>query len=177
VRLTTGRLEIDWTPGREHFVVMHGQLDERADLESFAKQLADAVVLDLERITFINSIGVREWIRMLRALEMRKVRVVLRRCSEALVLQMNMILEMQTGTTVESFFAPYLCEDCGHESSRCLDVREHAAGLRRMQLPPQPCGECGSMMQFSEIPARYLLFLANHPTGRSALLASGESAR
>src|SRR5947208_7414 len=153
MRISTGRLEIDWTPvGRDNFVAMQGQIDERADLENFAKSLADSVIIDLEKITFINSIGVREWIRMLRNFELRRVTVALRRCSEAMVHQMNMIVEMQTGAVVESFFAPFLCEDCGHEASRCIDLKENISALRRMETPSMPCTDCGSAMQFNEIP-------------------------
>jgi hypothetical protein len=160
MKLTTGRLEAEILQnGREHRVTLSGQLDERANLNDVAKGIKEQASFDLAHVSFINSIGVREWIRMLRTLKDRNVAVALRRCSEAMVQQMNMIVETVGHAKVESLHMPYACDKCGNEASMCIEVRDHAAALAKMQPPPQKCPECSGEMQFSEIPARYLLFL------------------
>ncbi len=161
MKFTTGRLEVALSSsGQEHHVVLSGQLDERADLGQVADKLSGTVVLDLEHVSFINSIGVREWIRLLRALHEKGVRTTLRRCSEAMVHQMNMIVETVTHARVESFYVPYMCDACGGEASMCLEMEPHLAALKKLEPPVQVCPECSGKMTFSEIPARYLLFVA-----------------
>jgi anti-anti-sigma regulatory factor len=171
--VTTGRLQIEYTSaGSETRVVMRGQIDERTQLVTFADRLADHAVMDLEAVSFINSVGVREWIRFMRNLAQRGVRVTLRRCSEAMIQQMNMIVEVQTGADVESFFAPYECESCGCEASMCLHVNENLAALRSGKAPTMACPECTGTMEFNEIPERYLLFLEHGSLGRRGQAAS-----
>jgi hypothetical protein len=161
MKFQTGRLQVEHdTAGREHRVELTGQLDERADLGPLAQALEGRAIFDLAQVSFINSIGVREWVRLQRALAEKQVEVVLRRCSEAMVHQMNMIVETVGQAKVESFFVPYVCDACGAEASMCIEVEAHAAGLRRMEAPEQKCAECGGVMAFAEIPARYLLFVA-----------------
>jgi anti-anti-sigma regulatory factor len=142
-----------------HLVTMSGQVDERSSIADYTGMLEGSVILDLEKVSFINSVGVRDWIRTLRELRERGVAVTLRRCSEAIVHQMNMIVEVRAGAEIESFFAPYECEDCGYEASMQLDAREHRELLARREAPVLGCAECGGSMTFSELGERYFLFL------------------
>ena len=161
MKFTTGRLEVEMSSaGRESRVELTGQLDERADLARVAEKIEGSVTFDLAQVSFINSIGVREWIRLLRNLHEKNVRVNLRRCSEAMVHQMNMIVETVAHSRVESFFVPYMCDACGAEASMCIEVEPNLSTLRGMQAPAQKCPECSGKMTFSEIPARYLLFVS-----------------
>jgi anti-anti-sigma regulatory factor len=167
MKFGTGRLEVELSnAGRESRVELSGQLDERADLARVVEKLDGSVVFDLAAVSFINSIGVREWVRLLRQLHEKNVRVTLRRCSEAMVHQMNMIVETVAHTRVESFFVPYMCDACGAEASMCIEVEPHLSGLRRMEAPAQKCPECSGQMSFAEIPARYLLFVSQGAEGR-----------
>ncbi len=164
----TGRLDLEINQDQQQggfLAVMRGQIDERADLVRAVDGLSGRVIIDLAGVTFINSIGVREWIKMLRALEARRVPATLKRCSETMVMQMNMIIETQTNAQVESFFAPYLCDACGYEGSVCIEVKDHARALAAKAPPSLPCPECRAPMQFNEIPGRYLLFLEQPATG------------
>lgn len=159
-RLTTGRLDISYTTGDGVLdVVMEGQIDERTELVGLADRVDKRIVIDLERVSFINSVGVREWIRLLRALRKQGAVVRMKRCSEAMIHQMNMIVEAKGNAEVESFFAPYVCDGCGYEGSMCLEVSPNATRLRDMQAPQIACPECSEQMEFNEIPERYLLFL------------------
>ena len=161
MKFTTGRLDVELSiAGKENRVELAGQLDERADLGLVAEKLDGHAVFDLSSVSFINSIGVREWIRLLRRLHDKNVRVALRRCSEAMVHQMNMIVETVANARVESFFVPYLCDACGAEASMCIEVESNLTSLRKMEAPVQKCPECGGKMTFAEIPARYLLFVS-----------------
>ena len=159
-RFTTGRVELEWSQfGMEHRVAVDGQIDERAELVEFSERLTDTVVIDLANVSFVNSLGLREWIRMLYELQERHVEVTLSRCSESMVHQMCMVVAAKGDSKIESFFAPYECDACGHVASVCLEVEENLAAFRRLEVPDEPCPECGQGMEFNEIPERYLLFL------------------
>lgn len=156
----TRQLEIERTQfGNEHRVALRGQIDENADLLPLAEGIEDRVRIDLAEVTFVNSLGLREWIRLLMALQERSVEVVLQRCSEPMVHQLSMVVAAQTNAMVESFFCPFECDTCGHAASVCVDVGSNIEALRRLEVPPQPCPECGAPMELNELPERYLLFL------------------
>lgn len=160
-RVTTGRLNIEHTSvDGGHEAVFDGQIDERSRLVDFAEKLTSGkLAINLEKVSFINSVGVREWIRMLRKLADNGVEVQLRRCSEAMIHQVNMIVEAKGSAEVDSFYAPYQCDECGFESSMCIEVGPNRDMLRRMEAPQLECPECKTAMDFNEIPERYFLFL------------------
>jgi anti-anti-sigma regulatory factor len=159
-RVELGRLQVDLDSrsGRIQ-LVMHGQLDEHSKLAKVLDEVGETTVIDLGDVTFVNSVGVREWISFLRNLHARGVDVTLVRCSEPMVHQMNMIIEVQVGATVESFFAPYECGSCGCESSMLLEVDAYRSKLEQGQPPPMKCPECAEDMFFCDLPDRYLVFL------------------
>lgn len=158
--LERGRVRIDWERGADHHALeFKGEIDERCQFAELAGRLGPQVALDLGGITFVNSMGVREWIRFLRTLRDTGAEVILRDCSEAIVYQMNMIPETRVGAHIDSFHAPYDCPGCGHEASMRIVVSEHADGLRRGKPPSFDCSECGDAMEFAELTDRYLLFL------------------
>lgn len=138
--------------------MLDGQIDDTVQLKALADEIHDKVVIDLARVSFINSVGVREWVRLLKALHERGVKVIARRCSEALVFQFNMIPQTLEGIAVESFFAPYACASCSAERSICIEVAPHLASLRRAVPPPMACPTCARPMEFDEIAERFLRF-------------------
>jgi len=110
---------------------------------------------------FINSIGVREWMRLLRGLTDRGARVRLERCAEVIIEQINMIDEALGQAEVLSFHAPYQCPECGLEASMLIEVAPHAAAMRRMEAPVMACPDCGKEMELFEIPEKFFSFLTH----------------
>jgi ABC-type transporter Mla MlaB component len=151
--------------GERQVVALTGVLDENADLRPL-KVLDGAVAIDLSGVRRISSTGVREWIDFMRALEGRCT-VSLIRCSPASVTQLNLIANFRGPAQVESFIAPYDCAGCGCECEVLLD----AVGATR-GVPPVECPDCGTEMDFAELPERYLTFLVDQArTGRYKALA------
>jgi len=140
-------------------ISLSGEIDDQATLATLADRVGPAVTVDLGGVRFINSVGVREWIVFLAALAERDVAVTLRNCSEAMVHQMSMVVEARGSTAIESFHAPFLCDDCAAERSLVLDVAANQAELRARRVPTQKCPDCGGTMRFDDFPNRYLLFL------------------
>jgi anti-anti-sigma regulatory factor len=155
---TPGTVRLD-VEGRGTTITLAGRLDERTLLGGVAaKVTTNEVAIDLSGVSFINSLGLREWVKLLRELKAKQLHVVLRRCSEAMVAQMNMIDDAATGVSIESMELPYVCEKCGFEGPALVEVREHQALLRKMEVPSLPCPECKEPMTFAEVAEQYLYF-------------------
>lgn len=151
------RMQIQPADGQ---VLLAGAIDENAGLhELLGYAQAGRLVLDLAGITFINSLGVRDWIRLQAAATQQGIAVELRRVAEVLVHQLNMIIATRGTARVTSFFAPYACDACGREESLLVDAISHAPGLAQLQPPPMTCPECGAPMAFNDFPERYFSFL------------------
>lgn len=136
--------------------MLTGRLDDTCQLGGLAAQLpAGDVALDAGGITFINSIGMREWVRLLRTLRARGA-VTLEAISDALMVQMNLISEFRGLVQIASFDASYACPACGYEASMRVDAVAHADALRRLEAPALACPECGLPMELADFPERYL---------------------
>ncbi len=148
-------------PTGDH-LALSGAIDESAGLdELLAQAKGGRLVLDLAGITFINSLGVRDWIRLQAAATKQGVQIELRRAAEVIIHQLNMIIATRGTSRVTSFFAPYACDTCGREESLLIDAVAHGAELAQLQPPAITCPEpgCGAQMAFNDFPERYFSFL------------------
>lgn len=142
-------------------LALAGAIDETAALHELpARARGGRLVLDLAAVTFINSLGVRDWIRMQAAAQRAGLDVELRRVSEPLVHQLNMIIATRGAAQITSFFAPYACDACGREESLLIDAVRDRDRLSRLDAPPMSCPECGAQMAFNDFPERYFSFLS-----------------
>jgi anti-anti-sigma regulatory factor len=153
--LRLGRLDVEIANTR---VTLFGRIDDAAPLGELVNQIGRGeIVIDTDGVSFINSIGMREWIRLIRALRERGDTVVLERVSDVLMAQLNMISEARTAVRITSFHAQYVCPSCGAESAPVIEVAEHAASLAKLVAPKLPCPECSEPMELGDFPERYLL--------------------
>jgi hypothetical protein len=156
---TRGRMQIDEQASE---LRLSGALDETAQLPELAgRARGGRLVLELSGVTFINSLGVRDWIRFQQAAQKQKIDLELRRVAEPIVHQLNMIVATRGQARVTSFFAPYACDRCGREDSLLIDAVTHRDRLSRLDPPPQTCSECGAQMVFNDFPERYFSFLTD----------------
>jgi eukaryotic-like serine/threonine-protein kinase len=141
-------------------LTLSGAIDETAGLNDLLGQARGGrLVLDLGGVTFINSLGVRDWIRMQAKATEQKLQVELRNVAEVIVHQLNMIIATRGTARVTSFYAPYACDACGREESLLVDAVANSAQLAQLQPPTQTCPECGAQMAFNDFPERYFSFL------------------
>jgi len=142
-------------------LTLAGVIDETANLPRLLDHARDGrLVLDLAGITFINSLGIRNWIRMQQGAAGAGLRIELRRVAEPLVHQLNIMPAARGVSIVTSFYASYVCNACDHESSCLIDVRSHGPDLARMRPPAMTCPECSRAMELAESPELYFSFLA-----------------
>jgi len=155
---TRGRLSIE---PQGDVLVIKGAIDESAGLSALLERAQDRrLVLDLGGVTFINSLGVRDWIRMQAGAQRAGIAIELRKVVEPLIHQLNMIIATRGAARVTSFFAPYACDGCGREDSLLIDAVAHAQGLAKLEPPAMTCAECGAQMEFNDFPERYFSFLS-----------------
>lgn len=155
---TRGRISVEQ---RGDVLVISGSIDDTSGLLDLLAHARDRrLVLDLGGVAFINSLGVRDWIRLQGAAQRAGVAVELHRVATPLIQQMNMIIAARGAARVVSFFAPYACDACGHETSLLIDAVTHAQALARLEPPAILCAECGAMMVFNDFPERYFSFLS-----------------
>lgn len=146
---------------RDGQLALAGSIDETARLVDLLGHARDhALALDLAEITFINSLGVRDWIRMQQVATERGIRIELQRVAEVLVHQLNMIIATRGTAEVSSFFAPFACDACGREESLLIDAVALRPQLARLEPPAKTCPECSAQMAFNDFPERYFSFLA-----------------
>ncbi len=149
-----GRLDAEIEGPR---LVLGGRVDDGAAvLSDLAAQLpAGDVMIDTDAVTFVNSVGMREWMRCVRTLRARGT-VTLTRVADVLMTQINLRPELASSVRVTSFHAPYVCAACGAEATPLVDVATHTADLGRLRAPKLPCPDCGQGMDLGDFPERYL---------------------
>lgn len=136
-------------------IALEGAIDDQAKLGPIV-ELANKqrqLVLDLGGIKFINSIGVREWIRFLAAAQKATVTVALHRVPACIVHQLNLVPATR-GAAIQSFMVPYLCGECDFECDFELTPAEAKS------TPIKTCPDCKREMAFRDPPQIYLGFLA-----------------
>lgn len=136
-------------------VAFVGELDEHADFGPLRDRLRGAVAFRLGEIRRINSCGVREWVNFVRDLP-GVSSLTFAGCSTAFVTQLNMIYNFRGKARIRSFYAPFVCDACGHDDDVLVEVGDDG----RAALPEPRCPRCGEVMQFDDLPERYLSFLA-----------------
>jgi hypothetical protein len=134
-----------------------GEIDENADFGELRRRLKGPVVFHLAEVRRINSCGVREWVNFVRDLP-GVTELTFTHCSPAIVTQLNMIYNFRGAAKVRSFYAPYVCDACGHEDEKLLDVQNQFPN-GPSKVPEYACEQCGAAMEFDDLPERYLSFL------------------
>jgi anti-anti-sigma regulatory factor len=146
-------------PGR---LVLAGRIDERAHIADLSATVDEKVLaIDLAGVTYINSLGVRDWVNFLRELAKRDVALTLERCAEVMVLQMNMIVDARGAARVTSFHAPFACDACGWEGSRLVETAEVQPMVAAGRAPETECPDCAQPARFADFVDRYFLFLTS----------------
>lgn len=133
-----------------------GSIDEDSDFSPMEGLTKTEVILDLELVNFINSCGIREWIKYQEQLD-PKIKLIYRKCPQVIVEQMNIVKGfVKAGGVIESFYAPYYDESTDTEVKKLIapsDVKDNKA--------PVVKNADGNDMEFDDIEAQYFNFLKN----------------
>jgi anti-anti-sigma regulatory factor len=128
-----------------------GKIDEHFDAREIMKAAASAkqVVLKLDGVRSISSLGVRALEGFLR--ELRGRTVVLEEISAALANQFSMIPNLIGSAQVKSAKLPFVCSSCGAELLAAVPYEPNAAVAHAPSCP-----SCQKKMEFDGFSEEYL---------------------
>src|SRR5947209_5980262 len=78
-------------------------------------------VVDMDAVTLISSIGMREWVAWIDRTR-KAMRITLERCHPHVITMGNMIPPFFSGIEVRSLYANFICPNCRQEASVLLRV-------------------------------------------------------
>ncbi len=139
----------------------------------------DTVVFDLEGLTRINSLGVRQWSTVMTAFRKSNPDAVifLKNCPRFFIETMNMIYEFVPGPfAVESFRMPFYCDACD-ESAECIAIRgqhyhEMQDPCENVDIGEVLCPKCGAPMEEDFVGSSYFKFLPKSKQSLGRLISN-----
>lgn len=139
----------------ELHVELIGSIDEDADFKDIQGLDQKSMSFDFKEVSMINSCGIREWIRFLESVPER-TSITYNNCPQIIIEQINMVHGFfRKGATINSFYAPYFCENCNKEAKVHLETKD----VKNRKAPKVDCPTCGKPMDFDAIEGQYFSFL------------------
>ncbi len=144
---------------------IEGSVGESSPLFTVDLPNDEIVLIDLGKMTILSSIGIKNWISWM-SMRPENCRLKFYNCPIVILDQASTVLGfLPRATSIESFKAPYLCDNCGAE--RLLDIKRGAeyeytttTAPMKIELPKSIlCHKCRNSMEIDFIPERYLIFL------------------
>jgi serine/threonine protein kinase len=145
-------------------------IDERFDRNGYEAQLrgVDVIVFDFDRVTRITSLGVREWLKLIRTLDQVRYYCFIR-CHSNAMMQFNFVEGFAGRGEVLSVFAPYTCPQCGDGLEILMDVQREKEKIALNALPSLHCSRCRVDAELEEI--EYFDFINSSPAPNPHALA------
>lgn len=141
--------------GDEVQVELTGVIDEDAIFDKIKNLKMSKFIFDFNKVSMINSCGIREWIKYLQEIEGAEIKYL--NCPQIIIEQVNMVHGfIKKGTVVESFFAPYFCPKCDTEKKILLTSAE----VIQSKAPVKQCNTCKTDLEFDAIEKQYFGFLS-----------------
>lgn len=146
--------------GTRMILELKGNIDEDANFAPPDVGSSAVVILDLEGVSAINSVGIREWIKWVKSMP-ASVQLSVRRCPKIIVDQINMVAGFLPATAkIESFYVPYYSDSSGSEKMVLFESgKEFKDG--EIHAPPDVKDDSGEAMEMDVIEAKYFKFLKN----------------
>jgi len=143
-------------------LTLEGSIDESFLNKTVRIPAGKTVIIDFNKITNINSLGVRHWIQWVRTYP--SSRFVLRHCPQCIVDQMNAVSDfIPARTTVESFYAPYYSENTGEEK-KILYKNNVDYNISKAPEVKNITDSQGEKMEMDVHPNKYFKFLTPKKT-------------
>lgn len=141
------------TSGTVIEISVEGPISEKASLFEINLQTFKEIRLNMSKVTFINSIGVKNWILWTYRIP-ADAKLYLDECPFVIVNQINIVHGfIPKNAVVTSFLAPFLCDNCSHEQTVKLAQNVHYfyssdQSESSLKLPENmKCPKCGGTME------------------------------
>ena len=112
------------TPSLAAFQIA-GSIDDLCDFGPIHHCPEPEILLNFDKVTSINSYGVRKLMQLVAALKGKKL--TYEDCRPHMITQINMIPTLSGGVTITTFYLPLECDSCDQEIERS---EEHTSELQ-----------------------------------------------
>ena len=142
-------------------LILSGPIDETSNFSLLDSMETPPVVLDVENVTRVNSIGIRNWIIWINKNAKGK-QLHFHNCPKVMVDQINVVHSfLPPGSLIESFKVPFACQACDKEISCHFERGVHFANGALTKVPEMKCPTCGKAAEM-DADQRYFAFLKAH---------------
>lgn len=138
--------------GTDCEIYIEGPVGETSPLFRVDVKGLTRLVMDMEKVTYMNSIGVKHWIVWTSQIG-PKTQFILRNVPLMIVNQAGAVSGfLPLHCQIESFIAPYVCPKCGTESTTLMKLNQHyryanAKDPRHIEYPKLTCRKCQTEME------------------------------
>ena len=115
------------------------------------------LLINLEEVTAINSVGIREWIKLMRKLKDAKIHLT--HCPKLFIDQVNMVKGvLPENSQIKSFYVPYYSEKKNSENKVLFERNVHFSE-KFINYNTTISGNDGHSYDLDVNPARYFKFI------------------
>lgn len=145
-------------------LVFSGNIDENSNFPEPQTLEVKSLIIDLNKVELINSLGIRAWVRWMKELPSKII--TLKNCTPPIVQQMNIVSGfLPSSATIESFYVPFYCDHCDSESAVLMKRNEDfipktsEAEAKIKLKSPIPCDNCDAERELDALEDKYFAFL------------------
>lgn len=144
-------------------IVLSGVIDENAVFPDIQSDFQKKVIIDLDQVEMINSIGIRNWVLWIKKLHLP---ISLQKCPPSIIEQINILIGfLPDEAHIDSFYVPYYCENCLITESILLEESHQYKTPKGNQkgyvkLPNLViCSKCKGELDIDVLPQKYFKFI------------------
>ncbi len=141
-----------------------GNIDENSRFPAPKNLNTNNLIIDLNNITMINSLGIRAWTRWMKELPAKVI--TLEHCTPPIVQQMNIVSGfLPQKAVIESFYVPFYCDHCDTESkvlmlkNKDFTPKTSESEAKVSIKSPIPCSNCDAEREIDTLENKYFAFL------------------
>jgi len=144
--------------------VLDGPVGEGSPLFSQDVREATQITINAEKMTYINSIGVKNWILWTVRIS-PNCKFELIKAPLVMINQASQVVGfLPPKATIQSFNAPFVCPDCNVEKMVLLNNNQEyfyatASTTRRLEFPKIACSKCSAEMEPDFLESKTFAFL------------------
>jgi len=145
---------------KEGTVDFSGRIDESSDFAPFQIGLLTQIKINIERVTSVNSMGIRKWMEWIMKLP-AALKITFVKCPKVMVEQFNMVDNfLPVNAIVASFYVPYYNEEIDEVINMLYELGKHYQTGQITPLEEVPCGPGGIKKAVLDvIPKQYFKFV------------------
>ncbi len=151
-------------------LTLEGEIQGSCELPALDMQGVSEVDLDIGKITYINSGGIRNWIVWMGDLSKKfpEVSFVFRQIPPIMVSQItNVDLFIPKKAKIKSVFIPFFCDHCGATATRLFEPEKYFEQSKTKEeilalMCDMSCPQCSKPMEMDAFPEKYLACLEQH---------------